>query len=115
MSQTYVPPVFTFKIQGLITMVLIEMIINWSIYIYIYLYIYLILKDTKMMSQNDITQKNDVENWETEPFWSGFMALVFFSGLVQTDRESWPILFLNDDGPVRYDLLPEILGKRTVL
>ena len=40
----------------------------------------------------------------------GFMALHGFSGLVQPKN-----LFLNDDGPVRYDLLPEVLGKRMVL
>ena len=79
MSQKYVPPFFTFKIQGLITMVLIEMIINWSIYIY------LILKDTKMMSQNDIT-KQMMLKIERLNLSCGFMALVFFSGLVQTVR-----------------------------
>lgn len=79
-------------------MFLIQMVINWSIYKHI-------PKDTKMMSQNDITKKMMLKI-ERQNLSCGFMALheIFW---VRPD----PILFLNDDGPVRYDLLPEVLGK----
>jgi len=61
------------------------------------------------MSQHDITKKMMLKI-ERQNHSCGFMALHGFSGLVQPKN-----LFLNDDGPVRYDLLPEVLGKRMVL